>query len=403
MQRHPGSDARELLEESRRWNLQHGEPLRKFIQPHANDRTPDRRLRIGYVSPDFGDHPVGRFLLPLLEQHDRSQLEIFCYSNSPANDRLTARLRAGADQWRNIMGLSDESVAGQIRGDAIDILVDLSGHTSGNRLLVFARKPAPVQVSYLGYPATSGLSAIDYRLTDPLSDPPGATDPFHVETLYRLPHTNWCFEPQASPVLTAPPSTRTGHLTFGSFSNFAKITPPLLQLWRRILDAVSNSRMVLKNSSLQPASVRERIRIHLNAQGINDRVDLLGPQPDYANHLNQYQQMDIALDTFPYNGTTTLCDALWMGVPAITLSGQSHVSRVGLSLLTNIGLPELIAATPDEYVDIAVDLAKDPHRLATLRSTLRDRMTKSPLMDAPKFARDVEAAYRHMWRNWCNS
>ncbi len=400
---HPGYDAGMIFEELRRWNQQHTEPLKKFIRPHTNDRNPDRRLRIGYVSPDFREHPVGRFLLPVLEHHDHQQFEIFCYSSVTRPDAITARFRSVADHWQEIRNSSDDHAADQIRADGIDVLVDLSGHTAGNRLLVFARKPAPVQVSYLGYPGTTGLSTIDYRLTDGLADPPGLTDGFHTESLFRLPQSNWCYaEPDDSPPVQPPPAIGRGHVTFGSFNSFAKATEAMLQIWGRILHEVPGSRLILKTFAFGSASVRDRIRRNFAAQGIGaDRLDLSGPQPDRLSHLASYAEMDIALNTFPYHGTTTTCEALWMGVPVVTLVGQSHVSRVGLSLLSNVGLPELAAATPDQYVKLAVNLAKDQDRLKALRDSLRERMRSSPLMDAPRFARDVEAAYRQMWRSWC--
>jgi predicted O-linked N-acetylglucosamine transferase (SPINDLY family) len=341
----------------------------------------------------------------LLERHDHRQFEVFCYSNWPRADAITARFRSSADHWKEISRLNDQQAAKLIRADAIDILVDLSGHTGLNRLLVFAQKPAPVQVSYLGYPGTTGLGTIDYRLTDDLADPVGLTDQFHTEALHRLPHTNWCFaESGDSPPVEPQPATRQGHLTFGSFNNLAKVTGAMLQVWASILRQVSGSRLLLKAAAFGSAGAQERVRQSFAAQGIDvSRLSLYGPQPDHSAHLALYGQMDIALDTFPYHGTTTTCDALWMGVPVITLAGQTHVSRVGLSLLSNIGLPELVAFTPDQYVQIAVELAKDPNRMDALRRGMRARMLASPLMDAAAFARDMEAAYRQMWRNWCET
>jgi predicted O-linked N-acetylglucosamine transferase (SPINDLY family) len=402
---HPGYDPQAVFQEHRLWDQQHAEPLKKFIQPHPNVRDPERRLRIGYVSADFWEHPVGRFLLPLLQHHDHRRFEIFCYSNSPRSDGITARLRSYADTWRLVLGRNDEEVAGQIRADAIDILIDLSGHTAGNRLLVFARKPAPIQVSYLGYPGTTGLSAIDYRLTDLLADPADLTDRFYSERLYRLPRSNWCFAPpENTPPIQPPPVLSAGHVTFGSFNNFAKVTDSMLGTWAEILRRVPHSRLLLKAKSLGAQSVRRRVESKFSALGIEPgRLELRDWQFDLASHLTQYGEMDIALDTFPYDGTTTTCDALWMGVPVVTLAGQTHVSRVGLSLLSNVGLPETIAATAEGYIDAAVALAGDHDRLKRLRAGLREQMKASPLMDAGGFARDVESAYREMWRAWCAS
>lgn len=400
---HPGYDARAIADAHRRWNQIFAEPLGKDIQMHRNDRSPGRRLRIGYVSGDFRDHVVARFLLPLLEHHDHSAFEIFFYSNTVRTDAKTARFQSLADRWREIVGVSDEDAAGQIRADAIDILVDLAGHTSGNRLLVFARKPAPVQVSYLGYPDTTGLRAMDYRLTDHSADPEGMTDHLHSEKLIRLPQTNWCVEePQQAPPVEPPPSIGRGCVTFGSFNSFAKVTAPMLLVWGKMLKAVPKSRLLLKSHGLGSGSAHERVLKQFAEQGIDlSRLELRGPEQGQSRHLALYHQMDIALDTFPYNGTTTTCDALWMGVPVITLAGQTHVSRVGASLLASLGLSELVATNSDDYVKLAIQLAADRERLISLRQNLRDRMKQSPLMDAPAFAKNIESAYRQMWRAWC--
>jgi len=339
----------------------------------------------------------------LLQQHDHLQFEVFCYSNATTIDGITSSLRSNADHWRQIAGMNNHQVAEQVRKDAIDILIDLSGHTSGNRLLVFARKPAPVQISYLGYPGTTGLSAIDYRLTDCFADPPGLTEHLHAEKLHRLSRTNWCFAaPEDAPPVQPPPASCRDHVTFGSFNNFAKVTDEVLQSWWTILRHVPRSRLLLKCAIFETKRVCEQVTGIFTAQGIEPgRLELQGWQPDHAMHLTLYNEMDIALDTFPYNGTTTTCDALWMGVPVITLAGPAHASRVGMSLMSSIGLSETIATTTVEYVGLAVALAQDQDRLKTIRLGLRDRMRRSPLMDAERFARDVEAAYRQMWRNWC--
>ena len=399
----PAHNAVAIADAHHQWNHRHAEPLRHSIRSSRNDRTADRRLMIGYVSADYGEHPVGRFLLPLLAHHDRGCVEVFCYSGASRADVIAQRLRQSADHWREIAGIGDQHVAEQIRDDGIDILVDLSGHTAGNRLLVFARKPAPVQVSYLGYPGTTGLKAIDYRLTDAFADPPGLTEQFHSETLVRLQYTTWCFaEPSDAPPVGELPALRRGCVTFGSFNNLAKVTEPMLRLWSKILNQVPHSRLLLKAAGLASAGASQRVRRTLSAHGIDaGRLDLRGPEPDHSSHLALYNEMDIALDTFPYHGTTTTCDALWMGVPVIALAGQSHVSRVGLSLLSNTGLPELIATGEEEYAALAIALAMDQDRLRTLRATLRERMRGSPLMNAPAFAWNFESAYRWMWQRWC--
>jgi predicted O-linked N-acetylglucosamine transferase (SPINDLY family) len=400
---HPGSDAEMIGEELRRWNQQHAAPLRRFIQPHTNNRDPDRKLRIGYVSADFRTHSVSQFLLPLFREQDHGACEIICYSDVLKIDGMTDRLRVCTDGWQNIVGWTDERVADKVREDQIDILVDLTGHTGSNRLLVFARKRAPIQVSYLGYPGTTGLSEMDYRLTDAFADPPGKTELLDGEKLLRLPVCNWCFsEPDDAPPVGPLPAESVGSIRFGTFNNFAKASPAIMDLWAAILIAMPLSRLIIKSLGLGEKSVRERIHRHFAARGVQaDRLEIRGREPKVVSHLDAYNQMDIALDTFPYHGTTTTCESLWMGVPVVTLAGTTHVSRVGVSLLNNVGLPELIAQTPQEYVEIAVNLAKDLPRLAELRRILRSRMQASPLMDAPRFARDIEAAYRQIWRSWC--
>ncbi|MGD0390401.1 MAG: tetratricopeptide repeat protein [Tepidisphaeraceae bacterium] len=400
---HPGYDARTIYEEARRWNRQYGEPLRRFIRPHANNRDPDRRLRIGYVSADFRLHSVSWFLLPLFRHHDHGAYEIIGYCDVANGDGMTDSLRACADGWQNIVGRSDEQVADKVREDGIDVLIDLAGHTAGNRLLVFARRPAPVQISYLGYPGTTGLSQIDYRLSDFLADPPGQTELLHSEKLWRLPVCNWCYgKPDGAPPVRPLPAGAGGPICFGTFNNFAKASPAIMDLWAAILIAMRSSRLIIKSRGLAEESVRRQIKQDFASRGVQaERLEVRGFQPDVISHLEVYNQVDIALDTFPYHGTTTTCEALWMGVPVVTLAGPAHVSRVGVSLLSNIGLPELIAQKPQQYVQIATDLANDLPRLAELRRTLRARMQASALMDAPRFARNVEATYRQMWRNWC--
>ncbi len=400
---HCGYDAEMIQEELRQWNQRHAEPLRKGIRPFGNDFDPDRRLRIGYISADFRNHSVSRFLLPLFREHDHAGQEIICYCDVLHCDEVTDRLRQCANQWQNIAGWTDERVAEKVREDKIDILVDLAGHTAGNRLRVFARKPAPVQVSYLGYPGSTGLPEMDYRLTDSFADPPGKTESLHSEKLLRLPVCNWCFnEPDESPAVGPSPADVGGSICFGSFNNFAKASPVIMDLWAAILRAMPSSRLMIKSRGLGEKRVRQRIHQYFSSRGVEaERLEIRGNEPTVASHLAAYNGMDIALDTFPYHGTTTTCEALWMGVPVVSLAGQTHVSRVGMSLLNSVGLPELIAQSNEEYVSIAVGLARDLLRLAELRRTLRQRMRASLLMDGPRFARDIEAAYRQMWRIWC--
>ena len=363
-----------------------------------------RPLRIGYFSPDFKQHSVTHFIEPVLAAHDKSKFEVFCYSNNLMADEVTQRIQNACAHWRVIADQSDEVVAKQIREDGIDILVDLAGHTPQNRLLVFARKPAPVQATWIGYPNTTGLTTMDYRITDAFADPVGDSDRFHTEKLIRLPECFSCFEaPRESPQVGALPALATGHITFGSFNNPLKFTPDVIEQWSHILKRVPNSRLVLKYQGLDSAFMSALLREKFGAQGIaTQRLDIFGKDVSQLDHMNRYNQIDIGLDPFPYNGTTTTCDALWMGVPVITLAGRSHVGRVGVSQLTNIGLPELIGHNEDDYVDIAVALANALPRLAALRSGLRERLRASPLMDAPRFTRNLEAAYREMFKRLHN-
>ncbi|MGB8167959.1 MAG: tetratricopeptide repeat protein [Chthoniobacteraceae bacterium] len=400
----PDTEPATIEAEQRRWNRLHVDPLKAQRQPHGNDRLPERRLKIGYISADFRDHVVGRALLPVFERHDRTQFELVCYTSSQ-RDAVSDRFFSRSDLWRDITNLSDEQVAAQIRADGIDILVDLGLHTSDNRLGVFARKPAPVQVSWLGYPGSSGVETIDYRLTDPFLEPPGAELAASAEKPWRLPDCWSIYEPPAeSPSVNELPALRTGRVTFGSFNNFCKINDRVLEVWTQILRAVDGSQLRLLTKS---GGHRQWAADFLRERGIDpQRLDFHDYEPagdarPQGGFISRYEQIDIALDTFPYNGMTTTCDALWMGVPVVALVGRFSLGRAGLSLLSNVGLPELAVATPEEYVRVAVALARDLPRLATLRATLRTRMEWSPLLDADRLVRHVEAAYRAMWRSWC--
>jgi protein O-GlcNAc transferase len=389
---HPGYDAQALLAAHREWARQYADPLAAGIGPHANDRAPDRPLRIGYVSPDFRTHPVGRFVAPLLESHSAS-VSVYCYSSVSVPDETTERCRA-VSVWCDARNFSDRQLADQIREDGIDILVDLSMHVIGNRLLTFARKPAPVQVTYLAYCGTTGLGTMDYRLTDGYFDPPG-TDDDYTERSIRLPHSYWCYEaPENSPYVGPLPARRNGFVTFGCLNNFAKVSVPTLEAWARVLQAVPGSRLLIH---AQEGTHRDRVRIFFSHAGVDpDRVQFVKGMP-LLDYLHLHNLIDIALDPFPYAGGTTTLDALWMGVPVVTLAGRTAVGRGGVSILSNVGLPELIARTPDEYVDIAALLAADQARLVALRGGLRPCLRASPVMNAAGFARDLEAAYREMW------
>jgi predicted O-linked N-acetylglucosamine transferase (SPINDLY family) len=404
MNYHPDYSVEALAAAHREWNERHARPLASQRSVHANDRDPGRRLRVGYVSGDFVGHSVSYFFEPLVAAHDRANVEVFCYSNGIRADATTARLRRLSDGWRPIVGLGDADVATLITADQIDILVDLSGHTAHNRMLVFARKPAPVQVTYLGYDTTTGLSTIDYRLTDKFLSPPETPEWFSEELVY-LPACCHCYQPPAkAPPVTPLPASRSGHVTFGSFNSLAKVTPAVLGVWAEILHAIPSARLLLKDRTLANDDQQQRYLNFFVQSGIGaERITLLPRFHTHADHLALYGQVDIGLDPFPYAGCTTTCEALWMGVPVITLAGTMAHGRYGVSLLSNLGLENLVAATPAEYVEKAVGCAARLTPLADLRSALRSRMRASPLCDAKGYARGVEEAYRGMWRRWCRS
>jgi predicted O-linked N-acetylglucosamine transferase (SPINDLY family) len=398
---HPASTARTIQEECARWNGQYAEPCKKLVAPHANDPNPDRRLRIGYVSPDFRDHVDSFFTVPLLSNHDHRQHEIFCYANVKQPDHVTQRLRRYADGWRSTVGMSDQYLADLVRKDQIDILVDLKVHTAHNRLLTFARKPAPVQVTWLGYPGTTGLSVMDYRLTDRYLDPPGLFDAFYSEECIRLPDTFWCYDPLTDqPLVNSLPALANGVITFGCLNSFCKVNDGCLALWADVLQAVPHSRLLLR---APPGQIREHTLARLGERGVAEaRVEFVQrvPRQDY---LRCYHRIDLGLDPLPYNGHTTSLDAFWMGVPTLTLVGKMVVGRAGWSQLCNLGLQHLAVETPAEYVALAARLAGDLPGLQQLRSTLRQLMQQSPLMDGRRFTQHVEQAYRQIWRRWCNS
>jgi predicted O-linked N-acetylglucosamine transferase (SPINDLY family) len=336
----------------------------------------------------------------MLAQHERGGFEIFCYYNLSRKDATTERLRGTADCWREIASMSDDAVADLVRADAIDVLVDLSGHTRYNRLLVFARKPAPVQATWLGYLNTTGLDAIDYRITDRHASPEGLLDAFHSERLLRLPDCQWCYQPPLDcPEVTSAPSKRGAAVTFGAFSSLAKIGPRVITQWCRLLERLPDARLLVLGLGL--SSVREEYLSRFAGRGVApERIDLHDFQ-SFRDYLAMHEEVDVMLDTFPYTGGTTTCHALWMGVPVVSLVGSSAPSRGGASLLRAIGLNELVVDTPEQYLDTACDLAGNPGRLSVLREGMRARMSGSPLMDISRFTNHLEQAYRSMWRRWC--
>ncbi|MCL2646544.1 MAG: tetratricopeptide repeat protein [Phycisphaerales bacterium] len=367
---------------------------------HVKSNEPERRLRIGFVSPDLREHAVAYFLLGLFEQYDRSSFEFFSYPIINRPDTFTERFVAGSAQTRNLAGVAEDRAARIIRDDRIDILIDLAGHTAGNGLRIFAHQPAPVQAAYLGYPVTVGLKTIAWRVTDSVADLPGLTELHNTEVLCRLPRCAWCYRPPVDVPLVQAPGPRP--FTFGSFNSHAKITDEMIRLWAVILHQVPYSRLLLKSNLFGDRAMWAQLYNRFAVHGISsDRLILRGRQSSTAEHLQQYYDVDLALDTFPYHGTTTTCEAMYMNVPIVTLAGKTHMSRVGVSLLTAVGLNELIAQTSEEYIGIAVWLASDSSALAVLRRDLRPRLLQSPLTNAADFAGHFCNALRSMWRQWC--
>lgn len=367
---------------------------------HANDPSPGRRLKIGYLSPDFKNNAVAYFIKPVLERHDRSRVEVVCYSDVEAEDELSDQLRALADVWQRTAWLANDQLEERIRADAIDILVDLAGHTNGGeRMPLFARKPAPVQATWLGYLNTTGLDAMDYRISDALACPPGM-EAYHSERIVRLPDSQWCYDPLATwPEVGPLPAGRDRPVTFGSFNNLAKVVPAVLELWARVLSSVPGSRMVMVGSGLD--QIRSRFAERMAAAGADpSRLEFFDRMP-LDRYFAMHNRVDINLDTFPFTGGTTTFHSLWMGVPVVTLAGAHVASRGGVSILSALGLQELIADSEDHYVQIAASLAADRPRLEKLRGEMRQRLRPSALMDAERFTKALESAYREMWRTWC--
>jgi tetratricopeptide (TPR) repeat protein len=391
-----------LRRERAEWNGRHARPFAATIAPHDNSRDPERPLRVGYVAPEFRAHALSSFTLPLFAHHDARHFEVFAYALGRERDTITHRLRAHLPHWREVADRSDDDIAAQIRADRIDVLVDLAQHLANNRLLVFAQKPAPVQVAWIAYPGGTGLEAMDYRLTDRTLEPGGTDDDLPFERPYRLPHSFWCYDPLAStdalPVTPLPALARKKHVTFGCLNSFNKVNDATLALWARVLNAVPRSHLLLLVPSARCAT---RVRSTLAAAGVApERIAFTGRLPRHR-YLALHGEIDVALDPIPVGGHTTLCDGLWMGVPTLALPGSTAMSRAGASLLHNAGLSDWVAASADDYVRLAVEKTSDLAALAALRARLRPQFASSPVMDAPAFARDIEQAYRHFWREWC--
>ena len=386
--------------ESREFARRFEAPLHAATEPHRNSKDPTRRLRVGYVSGDLRRHPVARFMEPILAQYDHNRFSVICYYAYWREDDVTRRLRSHTDAWIDITRMTDEQAAAQIREDGIDILVDLSGHTANNRLLVFARKPAPIQVTYLGYLGTTGLDAMDFRITDAYLNT-NDSERNYTERPLVLPDCMWCFKcPQDRPSVSAAPCLTNGRVTFGSLNNVAKINSNVIALWSRVLARAPTTRLLM--ATISPGEVRSRLLAEFGRHGIDqERVEFADWLPE-SEFFKLHARIDVALDPFPCNGGTTTCETLWAGIPVVTLAGSTVAGRAGVSLLSNAGLKELIAGTPEEYVDIAVRLAADPAGIASRRAGLRPKVAASRLADEVRFVRSLEAAYRQCWHGWCS-
>jgi predicted O-linked N-acetylglucosamine transferase (SPINDLY family) len=397
----PGVSSALIAETTRRWAATVRRRPRRT--PWPNLPVAERRIRIGYVSGDFRRHPVAYFTESVLAAHDRAAVEIFCYSNVAMPDEITDRIAVGADHWQSISALEDGEAARLIAADEIDILIDLSGHTAANRLTLFASRPAPIQCTWLGYAGTTGLPEIDYIIGDRFVLPPEEAQ-LCTEQPFRLPNSYLCFTPpEAEIAVTTLPALSGGRLTFGCFNNLLKLNNSVVALWSALLAAVPNSQLFLKTAQLHNPDVCDRLESQFAAHGIAADRLILSPSSPREELLRAYNHVDIALDPFPFGGGTTTIEALWMGVPVVTLRGTSFVGHVGESILATLGLPGLVAADPSDYLAKAVRLASALPELAALRQSLRDRLLASPLCDAPRFARDLEAGYRAMWEAWCRA
>jgi protein O-GlcNAc transferase len=395
---HPGYDARAMAGELHRWNEHFAQPLASGRPVYGHERNPERRLRVGYVSPDFYLQAEAFFTVPLLEHHDRVQWEVHCYASVARPDAITARLQRAAAVWHDVRDLTDEHLAAQIRADGIDILVDLTMHMGNSRLLAFARRPAPLQVTWLAYPGSTGLETMDYRVSDWHIDPAGSDEAVYTEQTVRLPDCWCCYDPLEAVATEMVRERAAGPITLGCLNNPCKLNEATLRLWAQVLRCVPESRLLVRAFSM---AQRQQIRAVLAQDGIDaSRVEVAG-YDSRQEHLALHQRIDVALDTLPYNGITTTCDALWMGVPVVSLTGQTAPGRAGKSLLTSVGLAELVCRGAAEFVQATARLCGDRQLLRELRQSLRGRVEASPLMDAPRFARNMEAAYRQMWRQWC--
>jgi protein O-GlcNAc transferase len=393
----------QLLREHKLW-AERFTPEHDFPAPAIEDPNPDRPIRVGYVSPDFRNHPVAMFALPVLSNHDRSRVHVTCYDDAAVDDEVKRLLQATGHRWVRSSGFSFEQLFAAVRADKIDILIDLAVHSDCNRLPVFAARAAPIQMTWLGYAGSTGCAAVDYRITDPIVDPPGLTDHHFTERLLRLPEIFWCFGPPESQnevTIDPPPPRADGRIRFGTATRLAKVSPTCLDLWAALLRRVESAVLVLSAEPLADASIRDEWLGHFASRGVPaDRVEL-HPARNYRGYLQFLASLDIGLDTFPFNGGTTVCQTMWMGTPVVALAGSTSVSRVTMSILANLGLNDLIAPTAEVWVDVNAGLAADGSRRAELRSTLRQQIKASPLGDAPRFTRHLEQAFRGVFQDEC--
>ena len=386
--------------EHRAWGRQFGETPAEHQPLHPIDRDPERRLRIGYVSGDFREHVMGRYSEAVLGAHDHRPFEIFCYTTVTVEDERTRRIKGLCDHWRSLANGTDAQAAEIIRQDRIDLLIDLSGHTEGGRLGVFAAKPAPVLATHCGYPDTTGLGAIDYRLTDTYWDPPGQTERYHVEKLVRMPEAQWCYVPLGSPEITTLPARQPGAVTFACIGALAKVTEVIIGAWAQILARLPAARLIVVTGAGTAGD--QRVRLAFERHGIGTARLNLMPRQSLDGYLRLLQQVDIVLDTYPYAGCNTTADALWMGVPVVTLAGPSCVTRLAVAALVRTGLQDLVTDSLSGYIETALRLAEDLPRLRQLRGQLRERMQRT-LGDVERFTRQLEAVYRDMWRSYCET
>lgn len=388
---------RELFDETKKWAAKHGNLER--LAPHENQRQTNRKLKIGYVSPDLRNHAVASFFKPVLQSHDSELYETYCYAEIASPDAITEQLISNSDHWFYTKGLSNRQVAEKILSDQIDILVDLAGHTANNRLIAFAHRPAPIQVTWIGYPNTTGLDSIDYRLTcdvqNPINEPT-----FHTEELIRMPFGSFCFStPKNAPDVGSLPAERNGYVTFGSLHRPLKISETARDQWAEVLRSCPNSKMLIFNTRFNAESAEELLWA-LESRGISrDRIDIQN-QYDGDSYLNIYKQIDIGLDVTPWAGATTTMEALWMGVPVIAYYGDRRSARSTAAILKNVGHEEWIAYSAEQYVELATNFSSDMHELGKLRKSLRHD-TESTIVNATKFTRELERTYRAMWKEWC--